>query len=139
MERQFSSYEALFVVDLDLGDEGVKTIIEKFKGMIEAAGKIIQVADWGKRRLAYPINDKNEGYYTLITFEAPGDLPAELNRVFNITEGIMRAMITTAVKSTAKTGTAAPIVVETVATVEEAVKADPVEETAAASDVSTAE
>lgn len=58
MERQFSSYEALFVVDLDLGDEGVKAIIEKFKGMIEAAGKITDVADWGKRRLAYPINEQ---------------------------------------------------------------------------------
>ncbi len=104
MERQFSSYEALFVFDLDLGDEGIKAIIEKFKGMIESTGKIIEVADWGKRRLAYPINDKNEGYYTLITFEGPGDLPAELNRVFNITDGTMRAMITKAVKPTAKTG-----------------------------------
>lgn len=66
MERQFSSYEALFVFDLDLGDEGIKALIEKFKGMIEAAGKVIEVADWGKRRLAYPINDKNEGYYTLL-------------------------------------------------------------------------
>lgn len=104
MERQFSSYEALFVFDLDLGDEGIKAIIEKFKGMIESAGKIIEVADWGKRRLAYPINDKNEGYYTLITFEGPADLPAEINRVFNITEGNMRAMVTKAVKPTAKTG-----------------------------------
>lgn len=108
MERQFSSYEALFVVDLDLGDEGVKAIIEKFKGMIEAAGKITDVADWGKRRLAYPINDKNEGYYTLVTFEAPADFPAELNRVCNITDGMMRVMVTKAIPATAKAAEAAP-------------------------------
>lgn len=102
MERQFSSYETLFVVDLDLGDEGVKATIAKFTDMISSVGKIIDIADWGKRRLAYPINDKNEGYYTLVTFEAPTDFPAELNRVFSITEGVMRAVITKPVASTAK-------------------------------------
>ena len=102
MERQFSSYEALFVIDLDIGDEGVKAIIEKFKGMIEQTGKIVRIDDWGKRRLAYPINDKNDGYYTLITFDAPSDLPAEINRVASITEGMMRAMVLKAVTPTAK-------------------------------------
>lgn len=102
MERQFSSYEALFVIDLDIGDEGVKAIIEKFKGMIEQTGKIVRIDDWGKRRLAYPINDKNDGYYTLITFDAPSDLPAEINRVASITEGMMRAMVLKAVAPTAK-------------------------------------
>ena len=102
MERQFSSYEALFVVDLDIGDESVKAIIEKFKGMIEQSGKIVRIDDWGKRRLAYPINDKNDGYYSLITFDAPADLPAEINRVAKITEGVMRAMVLKAVAPTAK-------------------------------------
>ena len=102
MERQFSSYEALFVVDLDIGDEGVKAIIEKFKGMIEESGKIVRIDDWGKRRLAYPINDKIDGYYSLITFDAPADLPAEINRVASITEGVMRAMVLKAVAPTAK-------------------------------------
>ena len=102
MERQFSSYEALFVIDLDIGDESVKAIIEKFKGMIEQSGKIVRIDDWGKRRLAYPINDKNDGYYSLITFDAPADLPAEINRVAKITEGVMRAMVLKAVAPTAK-------------------------------------
>ena len=93
MERQFSSYEALFVFDLDLGDEGIKALIEKFKGMIEAAGKVIEVADWGKRRLAYPINDLTEGYYVLINFKSGTDFPAELERVYGITEGVIRDIV----------------------------------------------
>lgn len=136
MERQFSSYEALFVFDLDLGDEGIKALIEKFKGMIEAAGKVIEVADWGKRRLAYPINDKNEGYYTLITFEGPGDLPAELNRVFNITDGTMRAMITKAVKPTAKTGIPSAV---SVSSADAAAADEPVKEEDAGEDQNAAD
>ena len=92
MERQFSSYEALFVIDLDIGDESVKAIIEKFKGMIEQSGKIVRIDDWGKRRLAYPINDMNDGYYVLVNFEAEPSFVAELERIFNITEGVMRSM-----------------------------------------------
>ena len=70
--------------------------------MIEQSGKIVRIDDWGKRRLAYPINDKNDGYYSLITFDAPADLPAEINRVAKITEGVMRAMVLKAVAPTAK-------------------------------------
>ena len=93
MERQFSSYEALFVIDLDIGDESVKAIIEKFKGMIEQSGKIVRIDDWGKRRLAYPINDLPEGYYVLMNCECKPELPAELDRVFKITDGILRSII----------------------------------------------
>ena len=93
MERQFSSYEALFVIDLDIGDESVKVIIEKFKGMIEQSGKIVRIDDWGKRRLAYEIDYEQEGYYVLVNFTAPHEFPAELDRIYKITEGVIRSLI----------------------------------------------
>ena len=87
------SYEVLFVVDLTPGEEGVKALIEKFTSLIAANGTVNEVNEWGKRRLAYPINDMNDGYYVLVNFSAPTDFPAELERVFSITDGILRSMV----------------------------------------------
>lgn len=92
MEKINAAYETLFIVDLSLGDEGVREMTDKFLAMIGEAGEISETNEWGKRRLAYPINDLNEGYYVLVNYTAPADFPAELERVFNITEGIMRSM-----------------------------------------------
>ena len=74
-------------------EEASAALIGKFKSLIEANGTIDSVDDWGKRRLAYPINDLTEGHYVLMTFTAAPELPAELDRVLKITEGIMRSMI----------------------------------------------
>lgn len=92
MEKKNAAYETLFIVDLDLGEDGVRAMIDKFLGMIGEAGEISETAEWGKRHLAYPINDKNEGFYVLVNYSAPAEFPAELERVFKITEGIMRSM-----------------------------------------------
>ena len=93
MEKNNMSYEVLFVVDLTPGEEGVKALIEKFTSLIAANGTVNEVNEWGKRRLAYPINDMNDGYYVLVNFSAPTDFPAELERVFSITDGILRSMV----------------------------------------------
>lgn len=93
MEKLYSSYETLFICDISAGDEAVRALVSKFIGMIAEAGKLTAVNEWGKRRLAYPINDMNEGYYVLANFNAPHDFIAELERVFHITEGIMRSMV----------------------------------------------
>jgi len=93
MEKKTQSYETLFVVDLTNGDEAVQNMIEKFKTLISSEGEITNVNEWGKRRLAYPINDMTEGYYVLIDFTAPTAFTVELERVFNITEGIMRSIV----------------------------------------------
>ena len=93
MEKSNGSYEVLFVVDLTPGEEAVKSLVEKFTSLIAANGTVNEVNEWGKRRLAYPINDMNDGYYVLVKFSAPTDFPAELERVFSITEGIMRSMV----------------------------------------------
>jgi small subunit ribosomal protein S6 len=93
MAKVNSSYETIFVVDLTLGEDGVKGLVEKFTSLIAANGEVSEVNEWGKRRLAYPINDMNEGYYVLVNFTAPAEFPAELERIFGITEGIMRSII----------------------------------------------
>ncbi len=93
MEKNNESYEVLFVVDLTPGEEAVKALVEKFTSLIAANGTINEVNEWGKRRLAYPINDMNDGYYVLVKFTAPTEFPAELERIFKITDGIMRSMV----------------------------------------------
>ena len=92
MEKKYSSYETLFVVDLSLGGEAVRNLVSKFIGMISENGVLTGVNEWGKRRLAYPINDENEGYYVLVNFESAPEFVAELERIFNITDGIIRSM-----------------------------------------------
>ena len=93
MEKVMNSYETLFVVDCSNGEDAVKELVNKFTALIEANGTIESVDEWGKRRLAYPINDKNDGYYVLVNFKSEGSFTAELERVFGITEGILRSIV----------------------------------------------
>lgn len=87
------NYETLFILKAT-DDEEVKANIEKFKGIIESNGGVIDnVDEWGRRKLAYPINKVNEGYYTLINFQAESDLPRELERNFKITDSVMRYVV----------------------------------------------
>ena len=91
--EKFNSYETLFIIDASLAEEAIKGLVDKFTALIAEHGKVSEVNEWGKRRLAYPINDKEEGYYVLVNFESQGNLPAELERIFGITEGIMRSIV----------------------------------------------
>lgn len=93
MEKQNQSYETIFVVDVQNGEEATKALVEKFTKLIADNGEITSVNEWGKRRLAYPINDLNEGYYVLVNFNAEGNFISELDRLFNINEGILRSII----------------------------------------------
>ena len=90
---KISSYETLFIVDAQQGEDGIKALVDKFTGLIAENGTVESVDEWGKRKLAYPINDKNEGYYVLVNFKSEGTLPSELERIFGITDGIMRYMV----------------------------------------------
>ncbi|MBE6718923.1 MAG: 30S ribosomal protein S6 [Ruminococcaceae bacterium] len=98
MEKMNASYETIFVVDLQNGEEEVKALVEKFTKLIADNGTIEETDEWGKRRLAYPINDLTEGYYVLVKFTAPAAFVSELERVFGITEGIMRSIVVKAGK-----------------------------------------
>jgi small subunit ribosomal protein S6 len=91
--EKFNSYETLFIIDASLSEEAIKGLVDKFTALIAEHGKVSEVNEWGKRRLAYPINDKEEGYYVLVNFESEGNLPAELERIFGITDGIMRSIV----------------------------------------------
>lgn len=93
MEKVINSYECLFIVDVTKGDEVTEATVNKFMSLIEANAEVVDVAKWGKRRLAYPINDMPEGYYVVVTFKAEPTFPGELDRLFNIDETIMRSMI----------------------------------------------
>ncbi len=93
MAKVSAKYEVLYVIDATLSEEGIAALVEKFKAMVEAEGTLISIDEWGKRRLAYPINDMTEGYYVLMTCDCKPQLPAELDRVFKITEGILRSII----------------------------------------------
>ena len=87
------SYEAVFIFSLTLGDEGVAEIKEKFKSLIEQNAEIGEIDEWGKRRLAYLINDEADGFYVLYNFVSGPEFPAELDRVSKITDGVLRSMI----------------------------------------------
>lgn len=94
MAKTTANYEVMYIVDLDKGEEGVAAIVEKFKTLIEENGTITEMEEMGKRRLAYLINDKPEGYYVLVKFTSAPAFPAELDRIMKITDGIMRSLIT---------------------------------------------
>ena len=94
MEIIKNYYESMFIVDVTGGEDAVKASVEKFVGLINANSETVyEVNEWGKRRLAYPINDKPEGYYVVVTFKADPEFPAEFERLANIDESILRSMI----------------------------------------------
>ncbi len=93
MAKVNANYEALFIIDPDLTEENTAALVAKFKTMVEERATLAEVEEWGKRKLAYPINFKNDGYYVLFTFQSTPEFPAELERVMNITDGIMRSLV----------------------------------------------
>ncbi|MBQ6117858.1 MAG: 30S ribosomal protein S6 [Clostridia bacterium] len=88
-----AKYETVAVFSVKAGEEKAKELVEKFKALIEANGTMEAVDEWGVRKLAYEINYETDGYYVLYTYEAGVDFPAELDRVFNITDGVLRSLI----------------------------------------------
>lgn len=89
-----NKYETLYVITPELEEEAIKASIEKFSGIIAANGGVVgSVDEWGKRRLAYSIDYKTEGYYVLVNFEAESELPKELERNFNNDENILRFIV----------------------------------------------
>ena len=109
MEKKICSYETLFVVSGNLGEEEIKANVEKFVALINENGSDVDVNEWGKRRFAYPINYVTEGYYVLVSYKSEPSFPLELERVLGITEGVLRYMTTAKCEKAA-----AEAVVETV-------------------------
>ena len=88
-----AKYETMLVTSAALDEEASTALVGKFKTLIEAHGTIDSVDEWGKRRLAYPINKQEEGVYTLIKFTCTPEFPAELDRVYKITDGVLRRIL----------------------------------------------
>ncbi len=88
-------YELTYIIDTALEENARKELIEKFSELIKQNGGEVEKVDetWGKRRLAYAINDKPEGYYVLVTFKAPAELPREIERNMGINENVLRCLI----------------------------------------------
>ena len=95
-------YELVLVLSLSKGEEAVEALKAKFIDMIgkhgtlgevEAEGTLTSIEEWGKRKLAYPINYETEGFYVVAQFECDENFPAELDRVINITDGVLRSLI----------------------------------------------
>ena len=94
MAKKIANYETVVIFSVqNIDEEGLAALSEKFKSLIASNGTITNVEEWGKRRLAYPINDENEGYYLFIEFTSTPELPAELDRIYKITDGVLRSLI----------------------------------------------
>ena len=93
MAKVNETYETMAVYSLKNGEEGVKALNDKFTALIEANGTMESVNEWGKRKLAYEINYETEGYYALYNFSSEPEFPAELSRILNITDGVLRSLI----------------------------------------------
>ena len=90
-----NKYELTYIIDTALEETARKELIEKFTDLIKQNGGEVEKVDetWGKRRLAYPINDKPEGYYVLVTMQAPAELPKEIERNLRINENVLRSLV----------------------------------------------
>lgn len=93
MAKVNANYEAMLIINPAVGEEAIAAVVERFKSLIEKNGTLAEVDEWGTRRLAYEINHINEGYYVLISFNSTPDLPAEVERIANITDGVIRSLV----------------------------------------------
>jgi len=87
------TYETVFIINPTLTEEEITPIIDKFRDLVASNGTVDKVDVWGKRKLAYPIEDYTEGYYVLISFKSQPEFPKELDRIFTITDNIIRSLI----------------------------------------------
>jgi small subunit ribosomal protein S6 len=93
MAKISANYEVVYIIDPAQGEENIATLVANFKTLAEQNGSAVEVEEWGNRKLAYPINYKNDGYYVLMSFNSEPSFPKELDRKLRITDGIMRSLI----------------------------------------------
>lgn len=94
MAKTSEKYEVMYVLNPNLSEEETAALVEKFKALVEQNGTLDEMEEMGKRKLAYEINYLTEGYYVLVKFTSGPDFPAELDRIFGITDGVIRSLIT---------------------------------------------
>ncbi len=92
MAKITANYETMLIFNPTIGEEKIAAILSRFTTLIEQEGTLAEVDEWGTRRLAYEIQHINEGYYVLISFNSKPEVPAEIARIANITEGVIRCL-----------------------------------------------
>jgi len=93
MGNVISDYETVFILNPNIGDEAIKANVEKFTDLIAANGTVVEKNEWGMKKLAYPIQFLDEGYYVLVNFNSAPEFIAELERIFNITDTVLRSIV----------------------------------------------
>lgn len=96
MAKVKENYELMAIFNTKLGEDGIKELVEKFKSRIERHATLTSVDEWGKRKLAYAIEDETEGYYVLFNFESTPDFPVDIDRRMNLNENVLRSLVTVA-------------------------------------------
>ena len=93
MAKVSAKYEVVYIVNPTKSEEETAALVAKFTALAEQHASAVEVEEWGKRKLAYPINYETEGYYVIAQFSSEESFPAELDRVINITDGVLRSLI----------------------------------------------
>ena len=93
MAKTSEKYELMYIINPNFTEEETAAVVEKFKALVEANGTLDEMEEMGKRKLAYEINYISEGYYVLMKFTSAPEFPAELDRIYKITDGVMRSII----------------------------------------------
>jgi len=93
MEQNKALYETIFIVNNTIGEDAIKAVVEKFTTLVSENSTVEAINEWGTRRLAYPIDDLTDGYYVLVRFRSEPAFPAELKRLYNINDSILRSLI----------------------------------------------
>ena len=93
MAKVSANYEVVYIVNPTKNEEETLAMVAKFTHLAEQNATAVEVEEWGKRKLAYLINDEAEGYYVLYNFVSGPEFPAELERVSGITDGVLRSMV----------------------------------------------
>ena len=93
MAKTGEKYEAVIVFSLKNGEDAVNALVAKFSDLIKEHAELVDVDEWGKRKLAYDINYESEGYYVVYHFDSKPEFPDEFERVISITDGILRSLV----------------------------------------------
>ncbi len=93
MVKEKRSYESVIIISVKIGEEKIKEVVEKFKNLISKEAELESVDEWGKKELSYPINYEKEGYYVLFNYKSEPNFSAELDRIYGITDGVIRTLI----------------------------------------------
>ena len=93
MAKISGKYEIVYIIDPAQGEEGIAALVEKFKAMVEAEGTLTSIVEWGKRRLAYDIKKKSEGFYAVVDMTTTPEIAQELDRQLGLNETVLRTKL----------------------------------------------